>query len=98
MSQVLFNILQWIDSNVQLISLLALIISIFALSVGIMRLLVALYPIVREKKDRHLLNEKFSRGPYDESIIERSTRYYIRPRCSNMDPSQEKELRRAPVV
>ena len=34
----------------------------------------------QEHNARRLLNEEFSRGPYDKATIERSTRYYIRPK------------------
>src|SRR5690242_15719458 len=40
----------------------------------------------QERINRHLLNQKFARGPFDKATIERATRYYIRPKCSNIDP------------
>jgi hypothetical protein len=52
----------------------------------------------QEHKDRQLLNAKFGRGPYDKATIERSTRNYVRPKCSNLDPAQEKEIRHALVA
>jgi len=98
MNQVFLSIHQWLKAYPLVITIVALCTSLFACGVGFMRLFAALYPIIRQIKDRNFLNEKLSRGPFSKSIIERSTRYYIRPRCSNMDPSQEEELRRAPVA
>jgi hypothetical protein len=57
-----------------------------------------LYPIRSERKNRRILSEKFSRGPYDQATIDSATRYYIRPKCSNVDPAKEEEIRRAVIV
>ena len=59
---------------------------------------IVLLQILEEHKTRKLLNAQFERGPYDKATIERSTRYYIRPKCSNIDPAQEKEIRHALVA
>ena len=56
---------------------------------------IELLQFLEEARNKRLLNEKFSRGPYDEATIARSTRYYISPKCSNIDPAQEKEPRHA---
>jgi hypothetical protein len=48
--------------------------------------------------NRQMLKMKFGQGPYDDATIEHSTRYYIRPKCSNIDPAQEKEIRHALVA
>lgn len=49
----------------------------------------------KEFKDRKILTEKLSRGAYDEETIKQSTKYYISPKCSNIDPAQEEEIRQA---
>ncbi len=77
------------------LSILGLSFALVTLLVGIGRLWAAIYPIWLEHKNRCLLKEKFSRGPYDRATIEQSARYYIKPKCSNIDPTQEKELRHA---
>lgn len=61
------------------------------------QMITGVFPLsyIEEKKKQKLLNEKFSRGPYDKLTIERSTKYYIQPKCSNIDPAQELELRHA---
>jgi hypothetical protein len=57
--------------------------------------LTKLYSTVKEFKDRKILTEKLSRGAYDKETIEQSTKYYISPKCSNIDPAQEEEIRQA---
>jgi hypothetical protein len=81
-----------------LLSILGLSVAIATLFIAIGRLWAAIYPIWLEHKNRFLLKEKFSRGPYDKATIEQSSRYYIKPKCSNIDPTQEKELRHALVA
>ncbi len=81
-----------------LLSILGLGVALATLLIGIGRLGATIYPIWLEHKNRCLLKEKFSRGPYDRTTIEQSARYYIKPKCSNIDPTQEKELRHALVA
>ncbi len=66
------------------------IAAIVAIAVGIRTLI---HQTWQERRNRRVLNEKFSRGPYDKGTIERSTRYYIRPKCSEIDPAQKMEPR-----
>ena len=44
------------------------------------------------------MNQNFHSGPFDRGTIERSTRYFIRPKCSIIDPAQETEIRRALIA
>jgi hypothetical protein len=64
-----------------------------ALVVAIVQSWGQLYPLWRERKERRLLIDRLGRGPYDKATIERSTRYYMRPQCTNVDPSTEPEPR-----
>ena len=57
--------------------------------------LTRLYSTWKEFTDRKNLTEKLSRGAYDEETIKQSTKYYISPKCSNIDPAQEEEIRQA---
>jgi hypothetical protein len=57
--------------------------------------LTKLYSTFKEFKDRKILTEKLSRGAYDKETIQQSTKYYISPKCSNIDPAQEEEIRQA---
>jgi hypothetical protein len=70
--------------------------------VAVAALLVALgqliYPVWSERKRRRFLTKKLHEGPFDTRTIERATRYYIRPKCSNIDPGPEKEIRHALVA
>jgi hypothetical protein len=93
----LANFIAFLTNNI-ITAVLTLIIAVLTLFIAGGRLWAALYPIYTELKNRFILNEKFSRGPYDKATIERSTRYYISPKCSNIDPAQEKELRHALTV
>src|SRR5690606_26339638 len=64
---------------------------------ALIQLFTGMFPpsYIEERKKQKLLQEKFSRGPYDKGTIERSTKYYIWPKCSNLDPAQEPEIRHA---
>ena len=67
-------------------------ISFFALVVaGI----VAFRPSIEKKRDQRALIDAFGKGPFDEETIEKSTRWFIRSKCSNIDPAQEVEIRYA---
>jgi hypothetical protein len=66
-----------------------------ALVTLVMVIIKFLYPICLQRRNKKILEDEFARGPYDRTTIERSTRYYIQPKCSNIDPAQEKEIRHA---
>jgi len=66
--------------------------------VGLGRLWAAVFPIWRDHRKKVLLRKRVGRGAYDEETIQRSTRYYILPKCCNIDPSQEIELRHALIT
>jgi hypothetical protein len=51
-----------------------------------------------ETRRRRFLQDKFGRGPYDKATIDNSTRYYIRPKCTSIDPGQEIELRHSLIA
>lgn len=70
-------------------------VAILALVVAIGTLFATAYPIWLQHRRETILRERFARGPYDLATIQRSTRYYIAPKCSNLDPSQEVEMRHA---
>jgi formylglycine-generating enzyme required for sulfatase activity len=37
------------------------------------------------------------KGPFDEDVIKRATSYFIEPKCQNLDPAGEEEIRYAPT-
>ena len=69
------------------------VISLAALGVGFAELLISLRPFWERKRDQRILRKAFGRGPFDEATVERSTRYYIRPKYTNIDASFFKNFR-----
>jgi hypothetical protein len=57
--------------------------------------LTRLCSALSEARNRKVLMERLSRGSYDKETIHQSTKHYIRPKCSNIDPAQEEEPRQA---
>jgi hypothetical protein len=54
-----------------------------------------LLAFISEARNRQILMARISQGSYDKETILQSTRFYIRPKCSNIDPAQEEEVRQA---
>src|SRR5688500_12339068 len=81
-----------------ILAIVATAISAAGLGFTAAQLWAALVPLRTQRKREVFLNEQLSRGPYDKGTIEQSTRYYINPKCSNIDPAQEQELRHALVA
>jgi len=48
----------------------------------------------QQRRTQKLLEKSFGSDLYGPETIERSTRYYVPPNCSSVDPAQEVELRR----
>jgi len=48
-------------------------------------------PSFQEYKKNDILEKKLGRGPYDDATIQQATKYYIQPKCSEVDPSIEFE-------
>lgn len=48
-----------------------------------------------ELRARRVLEQRLARGQFDAATIAASTRYYIRPACTNIDPASEVEFRAA---
>lgn len=69
----------------------AYIASVIAALIAAGDLLLALYPIIKERRARSLLDERFSRGPYDQATIDQSTKHYIRQKGMLTDPAQDRE-------
>ncbi len=59
---------------------------------------LALLPVLQSRKKRRLLTKVFGADLYDEGTIERSTRYYVEPYCTDIDPAVEVELRKVAIV
>ncbi|MCG8344478.1 MAG: hypothetical protein MI685_04850 [Chlorobiales bacterium] len=80
------------------LSNIALIISAIAVLVSIAAIFFNLLPFFQELRNKRILKNKLGLGPYNEATINNSTRYYIRPKCSNLDPASEEEPRLALIA
>ena len=69
----------------------AALIAVFKNSIELSRLWT-------QSRDQRFLNESLGRTVFDKATIEQATRYYIRPKCSNIDPAQEQEMRHTLVA
>jgi hypothetical protein len=54
-----------------------------------------LFSFFGEARNRQILMARLSQGSYDKETIQQSTQFYISPKCSNIDPAQEEEVRQA---
>lgn len=68
---------------------------------GIVTAVIAAYygakPVWEQHRKQKLLEQKFGSEFYHPDQIRNSTRYYVPPYCSSVDPSQEAELRQVLV-
>jgi hypothetical protein len=76
-------------------ALIGAVATIFGLGWGVFTFFLSDF---QQYKSRKILDEAFGQGPYDKATIERSTQYYVRPKCSNVDPAQEAEPRHALIA
>lgn len=54
----------------------------------------ALWPMLQQRRTQVLLEKSFGSELYGAETIDNSTRFYVPPNCSSVDPAQEVELRR----
>jgi hypothetical protein len=66
------------------------VIAIFALVTPIV---IELINRRRQRRSEKELATDSDAGSYPAPVIENATRYYVRPKCSNVDPAQEAEIR-----
>lgn len=69
------------------------IIALVGLLIALLALAVSYWPIHKQNQRQRLLENSFGADFYDATTIENSTRYYVRPNCSSVDPAQEAEIR-----
>jgi len=50
-------------------------------------------PLFHQRRNERLLKKSFGSELFTPEVIQRSTRYYVHPDCSNVDPSREAEIR-----
>jgi hypothetical protein len=53
----------------------------------------AIWRKLRQHRTQQLLEKKFGSEYYLPDVMKNSIRYYVRPNCSGVDPSQEAEIR-----
>jgi len=79
--------------------ILTIVMAVVGTAISFSALIVAgirvFRPIIEKKRERCALIEAFGKGPFDKETIEKSTRYFIPSKCSNIDPAQEMEIRHA---
>lgn len=76
-------------------ALLFLLFGIVPFTLSSITPLSRLCSTLSEFRNRKILTDRLSRGSYDKETIQQSTKYYISPKCSNIDPAQEEEMRQA---
>ena len=75
------------------------ILKVIPITVGVIGLFLSIagmpkvYDLWKRWRDRKILMEKLSKGPFDAPVIERATQYFISPQCQDHDPVQEVEIR-----
>ena len=74
------------------------IIGIIGVLAGVVSALFAFWPIWQHRRTQLLLEKSFGSEMYGPETIECSTRYYIPPNCSSVDPAQEAEMRQVEVT
>lgn len=82
--EILLDPTQW-----TLVNLLQVLGVVIALGTA----LVAICRWWRQRKARKRLEDEFGSEFYSPQVIYNSTRYYVRPKCSGVDPAQEAEIR-----
>ena len=78
---------QWTVAN------LLMAVSAVATVAGVIIARIALWPILQQRRNQRMLEQNFGVDLYDPDTIGRSTRYYVPPNCSSVDPAQEAEIR-----
>ncbi|MDT4895927.1 MAG: hypothetical protein QOH25_1004 [Acidobacteriota bacterium] len=72
---------------------LADVTAVISIIIGGLGLLFGWWPLYKQKRAQRLLEKSFGADFYSKEIIEDAARYYIRPNCSSIDPTQEAEIR-----
>ena len=73
-------------------------IAIASVVIAIVSLVVAYWPLHQQHRTQRLLEQSFGADFYDLQTIKLATRYYVRPHCASVDPTQEAEIRHSLVT
>lgn len=77
---------------ISLLEIPNLIAGVSALA-AIVSAVIAIWPSLRQWWVNRLLARSFGSDFYSPEVLERSTRYYVPPNCTSIDPSYESEMR-----
>lgn len=69
--------------------------AIFAALAGLLSAYFSFWPYWIQRRTRIEIEQRFGADMYTKEIIEKSTKYYVAPDCSWMDPSSLDEIRQA---
>lgn len=72
--------------------------AVVAALAAIVALPIALWPIYQQRRTQSVLEESFGADFYDPQTIRDATRYYVRPKCSSVDPTNEADMRNVVVA
>ncbi|HEV2859538.1 MAG TPA: hypothetical protein VGX48_00870 [Pyrinomonadaceae bacterium] len=67
--------------------------AVVAAVAAIVALPLALWPIYQQRRTQTVLQESFGADFYGPQTIRDATRYYVRPKCSSVDPTNEADMR-----
>ena len=85
---------QWLSSILNSTSFsLTNVTAVAGVVLATLGLITGLLPTIIQRRKERLLERSFGADFYDAATIQRSTRYYVRPNCSSVDPTNESEIR-----
>jgi uncharacterized protein YjbI with pentapeptide repeats len=74
--------------------IITIILTIIGIVIGFTGAVLQGYiPLFHQWRSERLLTKSFGSELFTPEVIANSTRYYVRPDCSNVDPSREAEIR-----
>lgn len=90
LTHILLPLIILLESNLWEVSNIIALVGTVA---TVLALVLTYWPIHQQNRKQHLLEKSFGADFYDSTTIQNSTRYYVRPNCSSVDPAQEAEIR-----
>lgn len=67
--------------------------AVLSAAAGVVGVGLVVWPMYKQRRTQQILEREFGAELYDPLTIANSTRYYVSPNCSSVDPSHEAELR-----
>lgn len=94
--QTITDTAQW--TMIDIFTVIGVVATIVGAIAGVIAAFYAFWPYHQQRRRKKLIEKEFGSELYLPEDIERSTRYYIRPNCSSVDPGQEAEMRKVKVT